>query len=254
MSSIAKTHVRKVEKYFSLVVDDFFTNPKVIVDYLKSQPSQTSPDGSFPGKRTDPIHTMDEELNKAIMLKILGCYYDVEYQNLSWNLSWLTFHTITPFSEDKNDVRNKGWIHQDVELSYDIAGLIYLNENADPNAGTSIFKLKEDDNFVPSAHLASSHLFKKGEYDEEYYTEQYNNHVKHFVEKTRFQNIYNRLIMYDPREFHGPNNYCVGNKGEDRLTLVFFIGGVQAGRFPLNRIKHEEYDSYINYRCRGKKR
>ena len=59
--------------------------------------------------------------------------------------------------------------------------------------------------------------------------------------------------MYDPREFHGPNNYCV-NRGEDRLTLVFFIGGVQAGRFPLNRIRHEEYDSYINYRCRGEKR
>ena len=83
---------------------------------------------------------------------------------------------------------------------------------------------------------------------EKYYTEQYNNHLNYFIEKTRFQNIYNRLIMYDSNEFHRANSYYVGSEEETRLTLVYFIGGIKAGRFPLNRIKYEEYDSFIDYR------
>ena len=193
---------------------------------------------------------MDDELNKAIMLKILGCYYDLEFQDMTWNHSSLMLHIIEPFSDDKDDIRNTGWIHQDTDLSYDVAGLIYLNENANPNTGTSIFKLKSD-SFVPQSHFAKSLMFKdEKDYDEKYYKEQHDNHMSHFVETLRVENVYNRLIMYDAREFHSANNYCVG--GENRLTLVYFIGGVRAGRFPLNRIKHEEYDSYINFRC-GKK-
>ena len=34
--SIATSNFRE-KKYFSLVVDDFFSNPKLIVDYLKSK-------------------------------------------------------------------------------------------------------------------------------------------------------------------------------------------------------------------------
>ncbi len=59
--------------------------------------------------------------------------------------------------------------------------------------------------------------------------------------------------MFDPNEFHRANNYYVGSENDPRLTLVYFIGGLQAGRYPMNRIKNEEYDSFIDFRLRSKK-
>jgi hypothetical protein len=107
-----------------------------------------------------------------------------------------------------------------------------------------------DDNYVTyQRHFAKHLLFKdEKDYDEEYYTKQYKKHESYFIEKTRFQNIYNRLIMFDPNEFHRANNYYVGSENDPRLTLVYFIGGLQAGRYPMSRIKNDEYDSFIDFR------
>ena len=255
-SDAKKSKVRKVEKFFSLVVDDFFTNPKIVVDYLKSLPTTTAPEGEWPGTRTKPLFQIDKDLNTAMMLKILSCYYDLTYQDISWERGRLFFQSIPPFSSDKNDIRNKGWIHQDTasNAEYELAGIIYLNEKIDPDSGTSIFKMVDDNYVTYQRHFAKHILFKnEKDFDEEYYTKQYDNHLSHFVEKTRFQNIYNRLIMFDPNEFHRANNYYVGSENDPRLTLVYFIGGLQAGRYPMNRIKNEEYDSFIDFRLRSKK-
>ena len=50
----------------------------------------------------------------------------MDYENISWKLSNVNFHEIPRFSEDKNDIRNNGWIHQDVDVfgNDEVAGLM----------------------------------------------------------------------------------------------------------------------------------
>ena len=85
----------------------------------------------------------------------------------------------------------------------------------------------------------------------ENYKKQLDNNNNKFYEKTRFQNLYNRLIVYDSNEFHKANNLYAGKNADDRLTLVFFISGISSTKtkYPLERIKdNENYDTAINYR------
>jgi hypothetical protein len=247
-SVATKPKRREVEKFFSVVVDDFFSDPIAVKNYGKSLPMESQLEGNWPGRRTKALFHIDKGLNDAIVLKILSCYYDLTYQEVYWERSSLLFQEIPAFSQEKNDIRNKGWIHQDTEHEniYELAGLIYLNENIDPDSGTSLLKLVKDDYVTYHNHFAKNWLYENNkEYVEEYYTNEYSKHESFFIEKTRFQNIFNRLIMYDPNEFHRANSYFSLEK-EPRLTLVYFIGGLTAGRYPMDRIKNEEYDLFIN--------
>ena len=77
-------------------------------------------------------------------------------------------------------------------------------------------------------------------------------HEEFFIEKTRFANIYNRMIMYDTKEFHRANSYYNEEGKDARLTLVFFIGDLNAGTYPLEKLKIGEYDEIIEYQTRGR--
>ena len=109
-----------------------------------------------------PLFQIDKDLNTAMMLKILSCYYDLTYQDISWERGRMYFQSIPPFSSDKNDIRNKGWIHQDTASNeeYELAGIIYLNEKIDPDSGTSIFKMVNDNYVTYQRHFAKHLLFK----------------------------------------------------------------------------------------------
>ncbi len=188
-------------------------------------------------------------LHNAILKKILSCYYDLDYTNCSWKLSNMSFHEISRFSENKDNVKNKGWIHQDNGFHSDagdddLAGLIYLNPDIDPDSGTSLWSLKSNFQY----NIATQSLM--GRTEEQARGDGWADHRENFNEKLRVQNIFNRLVMYDANEFHAANNYYNDNEKDARLTLVFFIGGIEGTEFPLQRMKH--YDSIINEQI-GKK-
>ena len=89
-------------------------------------------------------------------------------------------------------------------------------------------------------------LTKKTVLNKEEYTKSYIEHRECFSEKLRIYNIFNRIIMYDTREWHGANSYYNGDGKDDRLTLTFFVGGiVSKSKFPLKRIKNSEYETVI---------
>ena len=49
---------------------------------------------------------------------------------------------------------------------------------------------------------------------------------------------------------HEDENVIVYKDGKDvRLTLVFFIGGIAAGKYPLERIREKNCDEFIEYQC-----
>ena len=238
-------------KFFPVSVDNFFDNPDRIVKYAKSLPKEHDPEGGWPGKRTEPLWKIDKELNDALLLKILSCYYDLSYQNITWECSSLQFQEIPAFSKNKNDKRNRGWIHFD-DSKYEIAGLIYLTPDIDPDSGTSLFSLKklESKEYQSYQKQFAKHLmFKEDEtIDKDYYAKKIKEEEKFFIEKVRFANIYNRMIMYDANEFHRANSYYNEDGKNVRLTLVFFIGGLNVDIFPLEKIREKNGDEFIEHR------
>ena len=160
-------------KFCSVSVDNFFDNPDKIVKYAKSLSKEPHPDGDWPGKRTKPLWKINKELNQVLMMKILSCFYDFTYQDMSWETSNLYFQEIPAFSKNKNDVKNRGWIHSD-EPGTDVAGLVYLTPGIDPDSGTSLFTWKnQNDNneYMAHKHQFAKHLlYSEGDtVDEDYY-------------------------------------------------------------------------------------
>ena len=246
----------QVDNFFPVSVDNFFDNPDKIVRYAKSLPKNSDPKGCWPGKRTESLWKIDTELNNAIMLKILSCYYDMSYQNISWERSNLVFQEIPAFSKNKDDVRNRGWIHFDYDRSnnnkvpaYQVAGLIYLTPDIDPDSGTSLFTLKHDKEYVVYKKSFAKHLLYKEDetIDMDYYAKKIKEEEKFFIEKVRFANIYNRMIMYDTQEFHRANSFYNEEGKDARLTLPFFIGGLDAGKYPLERVREKNCDEFIEH-------
>jgi hypothetical protein len=244
-SIATKSQFKTPTHFFPAVVDNFFEDPEAIVEFGKSLYKEIM--GAQPGKRTKNLWEIDKNLHNAILGKILSCYYDLDYVSLNWQNSNMSFHEIPRYSPDKKDIINKGWIHQDAAILGDdqIAGLIYLTPDIDPDSGTSLWSLNpnvkikiQDDPFDYGAEgwYSKDGSFNNGDEYRKLYLEQ----QKSFVEKLRFQNIFNRMITYDTMEWHSANSYYHQDEKDHRLTLAFFIGGIESdSEFPLKRANNE---------------
>ena len=244
------------DKFWPVTLDNFFENPDEIRELgLRSLESDKviksrDDDGEWPGYRSEPLWEIDEELTHRITEKILSCYFNLDFERISWDQSWLQFHLISSLDKDKNNIKNKGWIHRDGidprhpqkaqfdnVRSEELAGLIYLTPDIERNTGTSLFNMKKDKTLKDwdKTHEARMPLFKGDPINDEEIKEQWEKHRSCFIEKLRFENIYNRLIMYDAKEFHAANSFYTSKN--NRLTLVFFIGGIRANKWPLERVR-----------------
>ena len=98
------THTRTAENFFPVIVDDFFNDPEALVDFGKSLPKED--EERQPGRRSRTLWEIDSNLCRAIILKIVSCYYDLDYSDFVWGNSILKFQEIPRFSENKNDIKN----------------------------------------------------------------------------------------------------------------------------------------------------
>jgi hypothetical protein len=229
-------HIDRVE-FPSVCVDNFFENPDLIRDYALSLPYNPTPKGMWPGFRTIEMSKFNPRLQEFLFGKILSCYYDLKVDTVSWKDSEITFTKIPHLGRNKDSVLNQGWIHTDEYM--DFAGLIYLTPNAYLESGTSLYNLKEEYSQIQddAARQPAKEFFYLGnKIDENIYKRELDKTMERFYEKTRFFNIYNRMICYDAHEYHRPNNmYAAEN--EDRLTLVFFLKGITVKKTPKFRVR-----------------
>ena len=223
-SLATKSRWCRPSKFFPVVVDDFFDNAHAIMEYGKSL-EKDDLGGDKPGMRSKQLWEINPELHNDILKRVLSIYFDLDYVDISWSLSEMSFHRNPPSGQIKQEDENKGFIHQDAIIERkrqngvdnEVAGLIYLTPDIDPDSGTSLWNLKPQEIIRPSGES------------------NVNTHNVKFTEKLRFQNFFNRLIAYDACEWHAANSYW--SDGEDRLTLAFFIGGIETTSWPRDRIK-----------------
>ena len=245
-------------KFWPVTLDNFFDNPDEIrelgLHLLKSdkviKPSDNdSQGGRWPGIRSQMLWEIDNDLTQRIIEKVMSCYFNLDLEEISWNFCDMQFQLMHSYDKDKNNIKNKGWIHRDG--SWELAGLIYLTPDIERDSGTSLFdmNLEEDSSSfnmkledrnetsrfnINMAAEARLPLYSGDSVNYEEFKEKWEEHRRYFIEKVRFENIYNRLIMYDAREWHAGNSYYSAK--DNRLTLVFFIGGINTKKWPLERI------------------
>jgi len=249
-------------KFFPVTIDNFFENPdkirelglRIMESYKYKSEDVDKLKGRWPGHRSDWLWKADEELSTMILHRIMSLYYNLDFEKVQWENYKIQFQVMPPFSKDKNNVKNKGWIHRDgpdprdprsidpkeYEHVTQLAGLIYLTPDIDIDTGTSLYSMKKDKtlkDWLDNVEVRHKIYAGNNLPSDEEIEIAWNKHRSCFIEKIKFSNIYNRLIMYDAHEFHAVNNYHTLEDKDDRLTLVYFIGGIRSNKWPLERIR-----------------
>ena len=218
------------------VVDNFFENPKEIVEFANSFQFETSQTGFWPGKRTEELYFNHKHFFNSFLTKVLALFFDHKHVKLSWNNVGVYFQKTCAFDDkDKSNILNTGLIHQDGD--FPLVGLVYLTEDADVNSGTSIMlpKKKIDTKVREELGEKKTLLYKKSQNklstkDLEDYKKLILETNKNFEESIVFNNKFNRLITYAGTDFHRCNSFYSGTA--ERLTLVFFVKKIQANAYP----------------------
>ena len=208
-------------------VDNFFDNPKAVRELAYSLERSPSPEGNWPGSRTDALHIVAPEYYNFFSKKLFSLFYNFNLQTTSWEISTY-FQFIEPYSQNKSV--NVGWVHKDDDTT--LSGLIYLNENAPLNCGTSLF-IPKNIGAIPINGEAKHNFFKlKDSISEEEYVKKLEENNALFTETVTVNNIYNRMICYDGANYHRANSFMC-DSSEPRLTQVFFAHKVISDWFPV---------------------
>jgi hypothetical protein len=207
-------------------IDGFFDDPKMVRDLAYSLERTADPEGKWPGTRTKPLHEVAPEYNNIFNNKLFSTFYDFKRHQVHWEVESY-FQFIEPYGEDA-DI-NTGWVHRDGNCVF--AGVVYLNQDADIKAGTSLYNRKTMQSNTLHGEEKEQFFKDQNSIDREVYLAKLKENNDAFVETLTVGNVYNRLVCYDGAHFHKANNFMCGD--EPRLTQVFFVKNVMADWYPI---------------------
>jgi hypothetical protein len=206
------------QEFETLIFDNFLQDPDEVVMVANSQ-TYIQSNGRFPGRRSaelevicNQVHTilLDEILKKNDGLNGLSLIaYFQKIPNLSFDGSYLS-------------IENSGWIHTD-DMFY--SGVLYLNKDSQNYGGTSFYeplKLTENPD-IDINKFKKQHYAKTEEVNIQEYRDSKLRYSELFEKTESIENVYNRLILFDSKKWHN-NDTFVKSGGDERLTLIFFMG------------------------------
>ena len=208
----------------SLVVDNFFEEPKKIIDFSKKLSFKY--DGVSPGIRSQLIHEIDYTFYNWINNKILSLLYPNDINSITYTAN-AQFQKISP------NLKYVNWIHADT--SAQITAILYLSKDSD--VGTSLFKNKS---FKDSLNQKIKYTyFENPNIKDEKYLSQLENEYKknksNFEETLKVNGIYNRLFLFDSWNYHGAHKFVSLKKDSERLTYIVFFNDI------YSKIKQLQY-------------
>jgi hypothetical protein len=202
----------------SICLDNFFRNPKEVVNFSNSLNYFSDPEGEWPGERTDLLHNIDINFFNFFSSKVFSILYPMGYEGISYNLK-LCFQKIS------SKYINNGWIHKDPDQ---LTVICYLSNHK--NCGTSIYDYKksypllcndeEKKKIYKTLNLKNEKKFLKENNDT-------------FEETISFNSKFNRVIMFDSSLYHAAQKFVEEDVQEDRLTLIGFFNNISG-----NNIKY----------------
>lgn len=226
--------VGKMVNFPTVVADDFYPDPYAIKKIATRLEYRKDLKGAFPGKRTMPLHMVDQALDQFCNIRFLSLYFDVaQNADMQWAISSY-FQLVDPIAPQDNPL-NKGWTH--VDTNSILAGVVYLDQNADTSSGTNLYRAKEniDPSIADDATNARREFYKTGTAMPGY-EQALNEHNSKFTESVVVKNYYNRIVAYDAHVWHRANTHYTGTG--PRLTQVFFVNDLKnATSTPYERLK-----------------
>jgi len=218
-------------RYPTTVIDNFLPDPDEIVRFMNRCAFEEDMP-MYPGKRTKHIHLLDMKLHEHLDYKICSLFKMQKTSNIS---SAYFFQKIEP-QYPKWDERSCDMIH--VDSPCEMGGVIYLDKDPDPDAGTSTYNQKNFIHMPTAVNQLWWDLYAGKDIDVEKYKEEYHKYTDQFEETVTVKNRYNRLILFDGTTYHR----CPTHGDKTRHTIVFFFGDPSVGpnRYenapPLNRV------------------
>lgn len=222
-----------MKKFPVTVLDNFYENPDLVRQFALSLDYDTDPEGRWPGKRSLPLHEVNQSFFGTFCNKIFNLFYDLDNKTINYKVA-TNFQSISNYSENPDSELNTGWIHQDVECI--CSGVIYLNPNPQENTGTNIYSMIDGKD--PNLNQSEKHKLYMGKepVNESEYTDQILENNNKFEETISVRNVYNRMILFEGGVIHGVPSYY-SSSSEPRLTQVFFVYKAEGQRYPVVRSK-----------------
>lgn len=213
-------------------IDNFYNDPLSVVK-LASSLEYFDTHGSYPGKRTKPLHIVSEEFFNIFTEKLFSVFFDYESYRVNYRVI-TCFQKIIPFTNKVDNILNSGWIHRDNGIVG--AGVIYLNEKPTTKCGTSFYNLNDGDDVPVDWSLRDNfYLGKNKEVDE--YRNKKIEYESLFERTLEVGNVFNRLVLYDSNIWHKETSFFTDD-GYPRITQVFFIVDLKTNqKSPFDKIK-----------------
>ena len=211
-------------------IDDFYSDPDEVRRFALSCDFDQNTAGNYPGVRTKMIHYINENFFNTFCAKLFSLFYNYKHEHINWIVE-TTFQKIYPFSVNKTSLFNEGWVHLDSDSSI-AAGVIYLNPDPYPEAGTSFYEMK-DHTYKYDGRLRDT-LYATGTVDKQAYIKEKYRNARAHQKILEIKNRYNRCSFYGAQYPHRESNF-VAHDTEPRLTQAFFIRDVKSMGTPLQR-------------------
>jgi len=196
----------------TMIIDNFYEEPDLWREFALKQEFFKGNRGSWPGLRSKLLHEINQDVFNVVLRKLLMVMHQYGYTE------FLELQTAFQLIDE---TYGRGWVHDD-DPKLNIAGVLYLNKEAPLGSGTAIFKDQNDFNgdkytemFMDDVLLASPE--ERSKY-EKYREEQ----VAHFEKTVTAESVYNRLIIFDTRNWHSAEKFFGDSTDSSRLTQVFF--------------------------------
>jgi hypothetical protein len=182
-----------------MIIDNFYTNAMETRNHILTQEFKVM--GNYPGQRT--VSYANQHLKEMIQ----GYIQHFAGRIIDWPEGNDTYNGAYQYTTS----RNRTWVHNDGWNNW--AGVLYLTPNAPVNSGTGIFRYKDGTRTVDEAEARGNKKI-------------IDDHSQDYTKwelVDRVGNIFNRLVLFNSKQYHASLDYFGTNKENGRLFQVFFF-------------------------------
>jgi len=182
-----------------MVIDNFYINAMETRKFVLTQEFKVM--GNYPGQRTQSY------ANQHLKHMIEGYIQHFAGKIIDWPEGDDTYNGAYQYTTS----RNRTWVHNDGWNNW--AGVLYLTPNAPVNSGTGIFRYKDGTRTVDEAEARGNKTL----------IDEHSQDYTKWELVDRVGNIFNRLVLFNSKQYHASLDYFGTNKENGRLFQVFFF-------------------------------
>jgi len=184
-----------------IVIDNFYNNPRETREWALNNLFVVK--GNYPGQRSrSMIGNGVKEIIQRYVEPFGGKITHWDDRPIEGNYNGSFQYTTS---------RDRSWIHTDANNNW--AGVCYLTPNAPVTAGTSIFRYIDGSRYEDDVKQKGSK--RLADRDSQDFTR--------WERVDRIGNIFNRLILFNAKQFHCSDDYFGQCVNDSRLFQVFFF-------------------------------